>query len=124
MPEVQEAIKKALASDRTIDITTTGRKSGSPRKVEIWVHNVDGRIYITGTPGTRDWYANMVANSAFTFHLKGSVQADIPATARPLVDEAERRDAFTAIFDKLEGGRDLDAWMAGSPLVEVDLEGR
>ena len=74
-------ITRALETDRTIDITTTGRKSGSPRKVEIWFHNVDGRIYITGTPGTRDWYANMVANSAFTFHLKRTVQADIPATA-------------------------------------------
>ena len=117
-------ITRALETDRTIDITTTGRKSGSPRKVEIWFHNIDGRIFITGTPGTRDWYANMVANSAFTFHLKGSVQADLPATARPLVDEAERRDAFTAIFQKLEGDRDLEAWMVGSPLVEVDLEGR
>ena len=29
---------KALASYRVIDITTTGRQSGEPRRIEIWLH--------------------------------------------------------------------------------------
>ena len=45
-PEVQAA----LASDLTIDITTIGRHSGAPRRIEIWFLNIDGGIYITGTP--------------------------------------------------------------------------
>src|SRR3712207_9019649 len=49
-------------SDRVIDITTTGRKSGQPRRIETWFHHLDGQIYLTGTPGPRDWYANLVAN--------------------------------------------------------------
>jgi deazaflavin-dependent oxidoreductase (nitroreductase family) len=78
---------KALASDRVIDIITTGRQTGEPRRIEIWFHRVDGRYYITGTPGRpRSWYANLVANSAFTFHLKESATADLPATARPVTD--------------------------------------
>ena len=37
-PKVQEALEK----DLIIDITTTGRKTGDARRVEIWFHNLDG----------------------------------------------------------------------------------
>ena len=46
-------IAEALVHDRTIDITTTGRKSGTARRIEIWFHNLDGKLYITGAPGRR-----------------------------------------------------------------------
>ena len=36
-------VSRALEQDRTIDITTTGRKSGQVRRTEIWFHNLDGR---------------------------------------------------------------------------------
>ncbi len=78
---MDEAVQRALERYRTIDITTTGRNSGHPRRKEIWFHNIGGRLYITGTPGSRDWYANRVANPQFTFHLKRSVQADLAARA-------------------------------------------
>src|SRR5437660_10085247 len=117
---MDEGVERALEGDRTIDITTTGRQSGQPRRLEIWFHNLDGRIYITGLPGRRDWYANIVANPDFTFHLKQSAQADLPARARPITDQAERRDVLEEILRRL--GRDeLDRWVADAPLVEVDF---
>lgn len=115
-------IRQALERDRTIDITTTGRSSGRPRRIEIWFHNVGGRIFISGTPGTRSWYANMLADPNMTFHLKGSVHADLPARARPIVDEAERRQVLPGIFEKIERDlSELEAWVEGSPLVEVEF---
>jgi deazaflavin-dependent oxidoreductase (nitroreductase family) len=86
---MNDKILRALERDRTIDITTIGRKTGKPRRIEIWFHNLDGRLYITGSPGKRSWYANLLANPEFTFHLKGSIQADLPARARPILDEYE-----------------------------------
>jgi deazaflavin-dependent oxidoreductase (nitroreductase family) len=118
---VDSNITGALERDRTIDITTTGRKTGRPRLTEIWFHNVEGRLYITGTPGRRDWYANLLARPEFTFHLKESVRADLQATARPILDDAQRREILAKIHRKLKATRDLDAWAAGSPLVEVAL---
>jgi deazaflavin-dependent oxidoreductase (nitroreductase family) len=120
--KMDEEVKEALERDRTIDITTTGRKTGQPRRKEIWFHNLEGRLFITGTPGRRDWYANMLANPDFTFHLKQSVQADLPARARPVLDQANRRDIIARINQRLGRSRDLDAWAAGSPLVEVELQ--
>jgi deazaflavin-dependent oxidoreductase (nitroreductase family) len=117
---MDEAVSRALERDRVIDITTTGRRSGRPQRVEIWFHNLDGRIYITGLPGRRSWYANVRANPELTFHLKQGAQADLAARARPITDAEERRDVLTRIVGRL-GRPDLDDWLARSPLVEIEL---
>jgi deazaflavin-dependent oxidoreductase (nitroreductase family) len=115
----------ALAHDRVIDITTVGRKTGEPRRIEIWFHRADGSYYITGTPGRpRDWYANLVAHPGFTFHLKESATADLPAIARPVTDPAERQKVFAEILAPLADftrtpGQGPEVWVASSPLVEV-----
>ena len=44
-----ERIIAALHEGGIIDITTTGRTSGEPRRIEIVFFDVDGRVYITGT---------------------------------------------------------------------------
>jgi deazaflavin-dependent oxidoreductase (nitroreductase family) len=118
---MNEQIKAALARDQTIDITTIGRKTGQPRRIEIWFHNIDGKLYITGSPGSRGWYANLLANPEFTFHLKRSVQADLPARARPITGESERREVLARIVETLSGERDFEEWVKRSPLVEVEL---
>jgi deazaflavin-dependent oxidoreductase (nitroreductase family) len=125
-----EIDRTSPARDRTIDITTTGARTGGPRRIETWFYRVDGRIYLTGLPGRRGWYANLLANPSFTFHLKGSVQADLAATARPVHDAAERRRVITAIVTELDDAgfpsgtpnhAETEAWVAGSPLLEVEL---
>jgi len=118
---MDEKIRQALATDRTIDITTIGRKSGEARRIEIWFHNVDGHLYITGTPGHRDWYANVAAHPDFTFHLKESVQADLPACARPITDAEEKRATLVPILTRLGRQADIERWVEESPLVEVTI---
>lgn len=78
----------------TVDITTTGRRSGQPRRIEIWMYEVDGRFVITGTPGPRDWYANLMADPSLTIHLPDGT--DVVATAVPVADREIRRGIFTA----------------------------
>ncbi len=119
---MNEQARQALARDRTIDITTTGRHSGQPHRIEIWFHNLDGAIYITGLPGKRGWYANLVATPAFTFHLKGSITADLPARATPVTDPETRRAIMSRILDTLGRSHELAAWVASSPLVAVTFD--
>ena len=119
---MDEAVRRALESDRTVDITTTGRRSGEPRRIEIWIWRHDGRTYLSGAPGRRNWLANLRANPEFTLHLKESLQADVPAAAHPITDEAERREVIAGILD--EAGRtpaDPEDWVARSPLAEVEF---
>ena len=118
---MNERVRQALANDRTIDITTTGRSSELPRRIETWFYRVDDQIYLTGSPGRRDWYANLLANPRFTFHLKQSVVANLPARATPITDPEERRVIFEGILSDLGGTQDLEAWLAGSPLMAVSF---
>lgn len=114
------AIAEALQRDLTIDITTTGRRSGQPRRIEIWFLNVEGRIFITGTPGRRDWMANLSANPRFTFHLKESVTADLEAEARVVGDEPTRRLVLEhAVATWYRNQTPIEDLIETAPMVEV-----
>ena len=120
MAATKEEIDSALQGVHTVDITTTGRKSGKPRTLEIVFHNIDGRIYISGipVPKRRSWLANLDADPHMTFHLKGRVRADLPATARVIEDEAERRVILPHIAGNW-GRTDIEKMVRESPLIEV-----
>jgi deazaflavin-dependent oxidoreductase (nitroreductase family) len=118
---MDDTIRRALGQGHTIDITTIGRKTGQPRRIEIVFHNFDGRIYIAGAPRAnrrRSWLANLEAKPAFTFHLKGAVRTDLPATATEITDEAARREILGRIA-RVWRRDDLDEMVRHSPLVEV-----
>ena len=122
MSEINDpAVAAALAKDLVIDITTAGRASGELRRIEIWYHVVDGRYYITGRPGPRSWYANLLAEPTLTFHLKESAQADLPATARAVTDPEEKRGVFLNAPKLAEyiSEANVQEWVEGSPLIEV-----
>jgi len=116
---MDQAVRTALENDRTIDITTTGRRSGQTHRIEIWLHSFDGRFFLSGSPGTRDWYANLLAEPAFQLHIKQSLQADLQATARPILDPGERQPILGHIMGGHRPASNLDDWMARSPLVEI-----
>ena len=122
---MDDSIRRALAESGVIDITTTGRRSGEPRRIEIVYHAIDGRIYISGMPRAdrkRSWLANLEADPHFTFHLKGAVKAEMPATARVITDEKERRAILEHVARAWQR-TDLDVMAAHSPLVEVTIDG-
>ena len=116
-----ERLSRALSRGHTIDITTLGRQSGQPRRIELVFHNIDGHIILSGLPGRRDWYANLLANPRMTFHLKRAVKADLPATARPIIEPAERQAVMQRVAQNW-GRTDIDVMLARSPLVEVTFD--
>ena len=80
-------------------------------------------MYITGSPGRRDWYANLLAHPEFTFHLKRSARADLPARATPIRNPAKRREILQKIQQRLQRrvGINVEEWVECSPLVQVDI---
>ena len=117
----QDIRRDLSKQDQTVEITTTGRKSGRPHRIEVRLHNVGGRLFITGGAGRRDWYANMRVAPAFTLHLKQDVAADLDASATPIVDDAERRSVLRPLLDQFGKLGELEERMASSPLVRVEL---
>jgi deazaflavin-dependent oxidoreductase (nitroreductase family) len=58
---------RAIESRSTVELTTTGRKSGKPRKATIWFVHEGGRIYLqSGQGGKTDWYRNLTKNPEVT----------------------------------------------------------
>ena len=85
-------------------------------------HSFDGRIYISGMPSTktRAWLNNLRADPRLTFHLKQLLQADLPATAREITDEAERREVLAKVARVWK--RDVEPMVKFSPLIEVTID--
>lgn len=68
--DVRQALaisRTATIAERTIDITTTGRRSGQQRRIEICFYRSEDQIYLSGVPGlrTRDWLTNLAAQPRF-----------------------------------------------------------
>lgn len=108
-----------LTSTRTIDLTTYGRRTGLPRKVEIWWFHVDDRFIISGTPGRRDWLANVRANPSVVVHVGGH---DLEATATEVDDPGLRRRFFTRSETRWYSTQaELDRLVASAPMIEISF---
>ena len=122
---MDEKTVDALHHSQVIDLTTTGRRSGTPRRIEIFLHELDGRLFITGMPRadrTRDWIHNITADPQVVVHLKKSMVADVPATAQVVTDEVARRPLIEAAA-RTWGRTDIDEMMRHSPLIVLTVAG-
>ncbi|MEE3850165.1 nitroreductase/quinone reductase family protein [Gordonia sp. LSe1-13] len=130
---IRQAIEITPAAgtrERLIDITTTGRRTGKRRRIEIFFYRAAGNTYLcSGADGAAtDWHANLLAHPDFTFHLKTGVRADLPAHATPVTDPTERQDVLTEIIADLNQPHDpgtirptrIDDW-AASRLMRISF---
>ena len=116
---VNNDVTTALHRSQLIDLTTTGRRSGLPRRIEIFLHEEDGVLFITGMPRrdrTRDWIHNITADPNVIVHLKKGIEADVAATARVITDPHEARPLIEAAARRWRRD-DIDEMMAHSPLI-------
>jgi deazaflavin-dependent oxidoreductase (nitroreductase family) len=118
-----DAIIGGLGKTGTFNITTSGRKTGNRRRIEIAYHIIDGRLYISGIPypGRRGWLANLDADPALTLHVRKPAPADVVATARIIDAEPERR-AVLAHIARNWGRSDIEQMVRQSPLIEVSIK--
>ena len=118
--ELTADLVERLASTRTIDITTTGRRTGDPARIEIWWFRVGDDFYITGTPGPRDWFANLQADPAITVHTP---DGDFTGRVTPVSDPAVRRTVLTdPQLQWYQSQAELDRLVADAPMVRIRLD--
>jgi hypothetical protein len=122
---MNDAIRTALDRGGLIDLTTTGSATGYPRRIEIVLHNIGGRLVISGMPipgRTRAWIRNVEREPRITIHLKQGVHADLPARARVITEPAERRTLLEVVA-RTWRRTDVDAMVEHSPLIEITIPG-
>jgi deazaflavin-dependent oxidoreductase (nitroreductase family) len=122
---LEDWVRRALGRSGVIDLTTIGRRTGQPRRIEIFLHSIEGHLYISGIPRAdrpRAWLLNVAAHPEVTIHLKLGVTADIPGRARVIDHEQERR-AIIPLVAANWGRTDIETMVAHSPLIEVVVPG-
>ena len=121
---LSESTRAALLHSQIIDLTTTGRRTGRKRRIEIFLHHDDGQLFITGMPRadrTRDWIHNIAADPHVVIHLKQTVAADVPAVARVLTDPGERRPFIEAAARRWRR-TDVPEMLQHSPLIVLTVD--
>jgi deazaflavin-dependent oxidoreductase (nitroreductase family) len=105
-------------------LTTTGRLTGRPHRIEIWYVLEGGTVYLLAGAGRRsDWVKNLVAAPAVLVEVDGTIHG---ARGRPLDgegdgDEAElARSLVHAKYAPRSGG-DLTGWRDSALPVALDL---
>jgi deazaflavin-dependent oxidoreductase (nitroreductase family) len=102
-------------------VTTTGRRTGTPHRIEIWFARDGDTVYLLSGGGrTSDWVQNLAADPAVQVELDGAVR---PARARILDEGDEGEHAKSLVFTKYatryEG--DLVSWRQRALPVALDL---
>jgi deazaflavin-dependent oxidoreductase (nitroreductase family) len=97
------------AGEPFVYLTTIGRRTGRPHRIEIWFAAADGRVYLlSGGRERADWVRNLQANPRVTIELGGETRAGV---ARLLAaGTAEDRHARELLVAKYRTGDDLAEW--------------
>ena len=97
------------ASEPFAYLTTVGRQTGRPHRIEIWFGVEDERMYLlAGGRDRSDWMRNLRANSRVTVELGGETRAGAARILQP--GTAEDRRARELLVAKYRQGDDLDEW--------------
>ena len=98
------------AAEPCLYLTTLGRRSGRPHRIEIWFAVRDGRAYmLSGGRDRSDWVRNMMANPRVTVELAGETHAAIARVLEPNTAEDQlARELLVAKYAHAE--EDLDEW--------------
>ena len=120
---VAKADLEKVANESTVEITTTGRKSGKAHTKPIWFVYDQGRLYLqSGKGGKSDWYQNLKKNPQMTLKI-GTVTFQGKAK---FIDDQKETERIHGLFSAKYIGARL-AGMVGSSIghgkaVEVELQ--
>lgn len=121
MPEDVAELLSQLASEDYCYLTTTGRVSGRPHKIEIWFGTRDSSIYLMAGNHRSDWVLNALKNPAVTVRIAGY---HFQGKARIVRDEQEETSARYMLAEKYqewEDGRTLSEWARTALVMGFDL---
>jgi deazaflavin-dependent oxidoreductase (nitroreductase family) len=101
-------------------LTTTGRRTGQPHRIEIWFAAEAGRIYLmAGGRDRSDWVRNLQANPLVTVELAGETHTGVARLLPPHTPDDQRARAL--LVARYQAGNDLDEWGRTSLAIVVEF---
>jgi deazaflavin-dependent oxidoreductase (nitroreductase family) len=118
---VSSPFDAAVAGEEYAYLTTTGRRTGRSRQIEIWFALHDGVVYLLSGAGDRaHWVRNVRADPAVRLSIG---PAEGPGRARVLderdAEDAAARAAVAAKYRPRYSG-DLSSWERRALVVAID----
>ncbi|MCO5221457.1 MAG: nitroreductase family deazaflavin-dependent oxidoreductase [Thermomicrobiales bacterium] len=97
------------ASEPFAYLTTIGRRTGEPHRIEIWFAVEDGVVYLlSGGRDRADWVRNLQANPDVSIELGTETFTGVAQVLSP--DSPEDRRARELLVEKYRKGNELDDW--------------
>jgi deazaflavin-dependent oxidoreductase (nitroreductase family) len=111
----------SLAAEQYCYLTTTGRRSGEPREIEIWFGLESTTLYmLSGGRNRSHWVRNLMSDSEVKVRIGESI---FDGRARIVTNADEDARARELLLGKYSAGYsgDLSEWGATALPVAVDL---
>ncbi|MFV1991359.1 MAG: nitroreductase/quinone reductase family protein, partial [Acidimicrobiales bacterium] len=101
-------------------LTTTGRSTGRPHRIEIWFTIVDGSIWVnSGGRRDSDWVKNLMLVPAVEVEVGGDSWNAVATIRGDAVDHPARA-SLARRYQGWEPGTKLSDWAIDSLLIEIE----
>ncbi len=109
------------ASEPYLYLTTVGRRSGRPHRIEIWFAARDDKVYLlSGGRDRADWVRNVQTNPAVTVDLGGETHVGVARVLEP--GTAQDQLARQLLVSKYTGQEEeLEEWGRTSLPVVIEF---
>jgi deazaflavin-dependent oxidoreductase (nitroreductase family) len=110
----------ALAATEFCYLTTRGRRTGAPHRIEIWFVGHEGGAYLLSDSDRADWYRNLIAEPAVTLEIADESRTTTAAPVDP--DDPTNASVRPAMTAKYQAGHaeDLERWSRTAFLVRIE----
>jgi deazaflavin-dependent oxidoreductase (nitroreductase family) len=111
-----------FADEQYCYLTTTGRVTGRPHRIEIWFAIDQDALYMLSGGGDRsDWVKNLCRDPGVTVEIG---TGNFEGRARVVTDPTESERARALVHDKYAPGYrgDLTSWRRTSLPIAIDLK--
>jgi deazaflavin-dependent oxidoreductase (nitroreductase family) len=111
-----------LADEDFAYLTTTGRRTGKPNRIEIWFALHDGRIYLLSGGGDRaDWVKNIAHDGGVRIQLGSRTVAARGRLLEGGAEDQRARELLDAKYMGWKPGKKLSSWARNALPVAIDL---
>jgi deazaflavin-dependent oxidoreductase (nitroreductase family) len=104
-------------------LTTTGRRSGKQRMIELWFGLEGDTVYfLSGGGDSAQWVKNLLVDDRVTVRLGRKTYPGKARLVREKDEDAKARRMLAAKYQGWQPGKRLSGWANNSLAVAVDLE--
>jgi deazaflavin-dependent oxidoreductase (nitroreductase family) len=114
-------IDDTLAACSFCYVTTTGRVTGKPHRIEIWfaaAPDADTIYLLAGGRERSDWVRNLVASPSCTVEIGADLFHGYGRVVEGTADEAPAR---RLVYEKYRRADDLERWRDEALPIAIDL---